>query len=52
MEERLRHEAKTLLEQGKVDYIVGFEQGSLKFTTAPLITNDKGDSEPIYSEQS
>jgi len=43
MEERLRHEAKALLEQGKVDYIVGFEQGSLKFTTAPLITKDKGD---------
>ncbi len=47
MEERLRHEAKTLLEQGKVDYIVGFEQGSLKFTTAPLITNDKGDSDRL-----
>jgi len=43
MEQRLRHEAKTLLEQGKVNYIVGFEQGSLKFTTTPLITKDKGD---------
>jgi len=43
MEQRLRHEAKTLLEQGKVDYIIGFEQGSLKFTTTPLITKDKDD---------
>ena len=43
MEQRLRDEAKTLLEQGKVDYIIGFEPGSLKFTTAPLITKDKDD---------
>ncbi len=40
-EQRLRHEAKTLLEQDKVDYIIGFEPGSLKFTTTPLITKDK-----------
>ena len=43
MEQRLRHEAKTWLEQGKVDYIIGFESGSLKFTTTPLITKDKDD---------
>ncbi|MDI6815429.1 MAG: hypothetical protein QMC90_05060, partial [Dehalococcoidales bacterium] len=43
MEQRLRHEAKTWLEQGKVDYIIGFEPGSLKFTTTPLITKDKDD---------
>ena len=43
MEQKLRQEAKTLLEQGKVDYIIGFEQGSLKFTTTPLITKDKDD---------
>jgi len=42
-EQRLRDEAKILLEQGKVDYIIGFESGSLKFTTSPLITKDKGD---------
>jgi len=47
MEQRLRQEAKTLLEQGKVDYIIGFEQGSLKFTTAPLITKDKGDTDRL-----
>ena len=40
-EQRLRDEAKALLEQGKVDYIIGFEPGSLKFTTTPLITRDK-----------
>ncbi|MFC2122428.1 4Fe-4S dicluster domain-containing protein [Bacteroidota bacterium] len=43
MEQKLRSEAKTLLEQGKVDYIVGFESGSLKFTTTPLITRDTND---------
>ncbi|MCL0075458.1 4Fe-4S dicluster domain-containing protein, partial [Dehalococcoidia bacterium] len=32
-----------LLEQNKVDRIIGFEPGSLKFTTTPLITRDKGD---------
>ena len=43
MEQRLRNEAKALLEQGKVDYIIGFEPGSLKFTTTPLITKNKDD---------
>jgi ferredoxin len=40
-EQRLRDQAKALLEQDKVDYIIGFESGSLKFTTTPLITKDK-----------
>jgi len=44
MEQKLRSEAKSLLEQGKVDYIIGFEPGSLKFTTTPLITSDRGDT--------
>jgi len=43
MQQKLRSEAKALLEQGKVDYIIGFEAGSLKFTTTPLITSDKDD---------
>ncbi|MDH5695518.1 MAG: 4Fe-4S dicluster domain-containing protein [Dehalococcoidia bacterium] len=43
MEQRLRNEAKALLEQGKVDWIIGFEPGSLKFTTTPVITKDKND---------
>jgi len=37
----LRQEAGALLEQGKVDYIVGYEAGSLKFSTTPLITRDR-----------
>jgi len=32
-----------LLEQVKVDYILGFEPGSMKFTTTPLITGDTND---------
>ena len=44
MEQRLRNEAKALLEQGKVDWIIGFEPRSLKFTTTPLITKDKEDT--------
>jgi formate dehydrogenase subunit beta len=47
MEQRLRHEAKALLEQGKVDWIIGFEPGSLKFTTTPLITNNKNDADRL-----
>ena len=43
MEQKLRDEAKALLEQGKVDYIIGFEPGSLKFTTTPLVAKDKDD---------
>jgi len=43
MEQRLQREAKALLGQGKVDWIIGFELGSLKFTTTPLITKDKSD---------
>jgi formate dehydrogenase subunit beta len=41
MEQKLRREAKALLEQGKVDCIIGFESGSLKFTTTPLITGEQ-----------
>ena len=44
MEQKLRSEAKALLGQGKVDYIIGFEPGSLKFTTTPLITSNKDDT--------
>ena len=42
-EQKLRSEARSLLEQGRVDYIIGYEPGSLKFTTTPLITRDKDD---------
>lgn len=43
-QQRLIAEAKALLEQGKVHWIVGFTSGSLKFTTTPLITRDAGDT--------
>lgn len=42
-EPKLKQEAKTLLEQGRVDCIIGYETGSLKFATTPLITRDKDD---------
>ena len=41
MEQEVRKEARKLLEEGKVDYIVGFAGGSLKFTATPLITKEK-----------
>jgi formate dehydrogenase subunit beta len=47
MEQKLRQEAKALLEQKKVDWIIGFAQGSLKFTTTPLITKDIADTERL-----
>jgi formate dehydrogenase subunit beta len=47
MEQKLRQEAKALLEQKKVDWIIGFEPGSLKFTATPLITRDKNDTERL-----
>ena len=43
MEQKLQEEARALLEQGKVNHIIGFESGSLKFTNTPLITKDKED---------
>ena len=41
MQKKLRQEAKALLEQGKVDCVIGYEPGSLKHATTPLITKDK-----------
>lgn len=41
MEQELRKEARKLLDEGKVDHIVGFARGSLKFTATPLITKEK-----------
>lgn len=43
MEQELKQEAERLLMEDKVDYIVGFEKGSRKFTTRPLITGDRSD---------
>jgi formate dehydrogenase (coenzyme F420) beta subunit len=43
LEKKLRDEARDLLETGKIDRIVGYEAGSLKFSTTPLITSNKAD---------
>ncbi len=47
IESKLRTEARNLLEQGKVNAIIGFAPGSLKFTTTPLITGDKEDTDRL-----
>jgi len=47
IQQRLRQEAKTLLEQGQVEYIVVYETGSLKFTTTPLLTKNKDDTDRL-----
>jgi formate dehydrogenase subunit beta len=47
MEQKLRQEAKALLEQKKVDWIIGFAPGSLKFTATPLITGAQDDTERL-----
>jgi ferredoxin len=40
LEQKLQSKAHALLKDGSVDYIIGFEQGSLPFTTTPLITKN------------
>jgi formate dehydrogenase subunit beta len=46
-EQKLRSEARALLEQGRVNHVIGYEAGSLKFTTTPLITSDPADTERL-----
>jgi formate dehydrogenase subunit beta len=46
-QQKLRNEARALLEQGRVDLIIGYEAGSLKFNTTPLITSDPADTERL-----
>ncbi|MFC1899850.1 4Fe-4S dicluster domain-containing protein [Chloroflexota bacterium] len=43
IQEKLRADAALLLEQGQVQFFVGFENGSLKFSTTPLITSSEED---------
>ncbi len=43
LEQKLQSEAHALLKDGCCDYIIGFEQGSLPFTTTPLITKNQED---------
>ncbi len=47
IEQKLRQETKTLLQQRRVDYIIGYEMGSLKFTTTPLITKSENDTDRL-----
>ena len=47
MQLKLRQEAKSLLAEGKIDWLVGFAGGSLRFTTTPLVTKDKNDAEKL-----
>ncbi len=46
-QKRLIDEAKALLEQSRVSWVIGYEAGSLKFSTTPLITRDKGELERL-----
>jgi formate dehydrogenase subunit beta len=46
-EQKLRSEARALLEQGRVNFIIGYEAGSLKFTTTPLITSDPAETDRL-----
>ncbi len=47
IQQKLGGEARALLEQGKVDYLIGFAPGTLKFTTTPLITKNKDDADRL-----
>ena len=47
LQENLRREAKALLEQGKVEQVIGFEAGSLRFSTTPVVIKNKDDAERL-----
>jgi len=47
IEQKLRAEARNLLEKGKVDRVIGYGAGSLRFATTPLIISDKGDADRL-----
>jgi len=46
-QENLQREAAALLEQGKVSCIIGYEPGTLKFATTPIVIKDKKDVERL-----
>lgn len=46
-EQKLRSSARDLLDQGKVNTIIGYEAGSLNFTNTPLITTNKEDTDRL-----
>ncbi|MBE0430627.1 MAG: 4Fe-4S dicluster domain-containing protein [Dehalococcoidia bacterium] len=43
LENKLREEVRNLLEKGKVDRVIGYGAGSLRFAATPLIISDKAD---------
>ena len=47
IEQRLRQEARNLLDQGRVDCILGYEAGSLKFSTTPIVTSNQDDTDRL-----
>jgi len=46
-QKKLIEEAKKLLKECRLQRIIGFEKGSLRFTTTPLITYDAADAERL-----
>jgi len=44
IEKKLREEAKKLLEEKKVDVIVGYEAGTLPLTAVPAFVTDPSDT--------
>jgi formate dehydrogenase (coenzyme F420) beta subunit len=47
LEKKLRDEVRDLLDKGNIDHIIGYEAGSLKFSTTPLITSNKADADRL-----
>jgi formate dehydrogenase (coenzyme F420) beta subunit len=43
LEQKLRDEVRTLLEKGKIEHVIGYGEGSLKFATTPIMISDKAD---------
>jgi formate dehydrogenase subunit beta len=47
VQKKLREEAKNLLEEKKVDVIVGYEQGTLPLTATPCFITDPSEAEKL-----
>jgi len=47
LQENLRREAKSLFEQNKVEQVIGFEAGTLKFTATPVILKSKDECDRL-----
>ncbi|MFW6147734.1 MAG: 4Fe-4S ferredoxin [Thermodesulfobacteriota bacterium] len=46
--EKIRERAKQLLEEGRVDLIIGFKQGTLPLMTEPVIIRKPEDADQLY----